>query len=53
MEKSDIGILSELLTKLKDASAELESAIRKNDSVRGKIVKRKIIELQAQINRKI
>jgi len=53
MEKGDIDILSGLLTEMKDALNELESSLKKKDEARGGAAKRRILDLQMQIKKKI
>lgn len=53
MNKEDIGILARYMTDMKDSLKELEAAVKKKDSTRINSAKRKIIELQVQINRRL
>lgn len=53
MKKEDIEITAKLLTNMKDSLDELEDALKKGSSDRVASAKRKILELQVQIGRKI
>ena len=53
MKKEDVDVLSKLLTSMKDALNELEGAIKKKDSDRINLGKRKILDFQMQIDRKL
>jgi hypothetical protein len=51
MKKEDVAVIAKLLTNMKNSLDELDSALKKRDSVGADIAKRKILELQVQINR--
>jgi hypothetical protein len=53
MKKEDIGTLSQLLTNVKDALNELETAIKKKDYEKINATRRKILDFQLQIDRKL
>jgi hypothetical protein len=53
MKKEDIGVLSQLLSNMKDALNELETAIKKKDNEKINAAKRKILDFQLQIDRKL
>ncbi len=53
MKKEDIDVLSKLLTNMKDALNELETAIKKKDYEKINAVKKKILDFQLQIDRKL
>ncbi|MEM4271540.1 MAG: hypothetical protein QXD13_00375 [Candidatus Pacearchaeota archaeon] len=51
MKKEDISKLAEILTMMRTSSEELESAYRKRDEIKLNELKRKIKDLQMQIER--
>ncbi len=51
MKKEDVAVIAKSLTNIKNALDELDSALKKKDSGGAEIAKRKILELQVQINR--
>ena len=53
MKKEDIDILSKLLSDMKDSLNDLDSALKKKDYTRINNAKRRLLDLQMQINRKI
>jgi hypothetical protein len=53
MKKEDIDVLSEWLSNMKDAINELESASKRGDGAGANASKRKILNLQVQIGRRI
>lgn len=53
MKKEDIEIIAKLLTTLKDSLNELESSLKKDDAEKVTASKRKILDLQIQIGRKL
>lgn len=53
MEKGEISILAQLLASMKDAARRLEEAHRKKDAVAFLSKKREILELQAEIKKRI
>ncbi len=53
MKKEDIEVIAKLITEIKNSLEELESALKIGDAGRIVSAKRKILELQIQIGRKI
>ena len=53
MKKEDIEVVARLLTYLQNSLDELESAIKKSQIDKAVSAKRKIMDLQMQIDRKI
>jgi len=53
MEKERVDILAQLLTNMKDALNELESALKKKNADGINSAKRKILSLQIQIDKSI
>jgi hypothetical protein len=53
MKKEDVEVIARLLTSLKDSMGELESSLKRRSSEDFVAAKRKIIDLQMQIGRKL
>lgn len=53
MKKEEIEALARLLSEMKDLINELESATKNRSSIKLNDAKRKILELRAQIGRRI
>lgn len=53
MEKEEIDAIAKILSEMKDTIDRLALALRKKDSAELNASKRKIVELQTQIGRKL
>jgi hypothetical protein len=53
MRKEEIDVLAKLLSEMKDTLGDLESSVKKNDLAKINASKRRILDLQMQINKRI
>ena len=53
MNKEDIHALAQLLTSMKNATNEVENAVKNNNKPQLEAAKKRILSLQTQINQKI
>ncbi len=53
MEEGDVDSVARLLSQMKDSLVDLESALKKKDSDKISAAKRKMMELQMEISRRL